>query len=105
MKEHLQWFVDRNEYYSSTRARYLEFVTDDPHVTREDEAMALANAMRVGAATNRVVILPAFRCHGCSVAGKFGTKSGCSGVCSLARRRRCGRCGRRVPLSPSRALS
>lgn len=79
-KEHVQWFVDTDEYYSSSTAKYLEVGNPDPRVTKDQEAALLKAAMKLGRATGRIVILPEFKCHGCVVTGAGGTKTGCSGV-------------------------
>ena len=71
-KEHGRWAVDTNAYYSSTAARYLEVATLPSSVSLDDERRAVANAFKIAAATGRIVILPAFNCHGCSVSGLGG---------------------------------
>ncbi len=78
-KEHGRWAVDSDGYYSSTAARYLEVATLPSFATLDDERKALLNAFKIAAATGRIVILPAFNCHGCSVTGLGGTREACSG--------------------------
>lgn len=43
------------------------------------ERKALQTAFKIGAATNRIVILPVFHCHKCGVYGLGGRKEGCRG--------------------------
>jgi hypothetical protein len=79
-KEHLQWHVDTDGYYSSPTARYIEYGNPDPAASLATEVRALRAAMSIGLALGRIVILPEFRCHGCAVTGAGGTQAGCSGA-------------------------
>ncbi|KAA0148504.1 hypothetical protein FNF29_01659 [Cafeteria roenbergensis] len=80
-KESLQWLVDGpNAYYSSPSRKYLEFGNPSASASLDTELGALRAAMAIGRMLGRTVILPAFRCHGCSVFGLGGTKRGCSGT-------------------------
>jgi hypothetical protein len=75
----LNWRVDVNGYYSNPHAKFLEYYNPDPSRTLQAEAAALRTALQIGMLTRRIVILPVFGCHGCSVTGTGGTKAGCSG--------------------------
>jgi hypothetical protein len=79
-KEMLAWRVDTDGYYSSPTAKYLEYYNPDPSRTLQAETAALKTALKIGQLTQRIVILPVFGCHGCSVTGAGGTKAGCSGM-------------------------
>jgi hypothetical protein len=64
-KEHLLWNIDTNGYYSSLTTKYLEYGNNNPDVSLLSESEALRTAFLLGHMLGRVVILPAFRCHGC----------------------------------------
>ncbi len=68
-KEHLMWLDDAGEYFSSSTRKYLEYNNDRADVSAAEEMAAIKNALRVGRATNRVVILPELHCHGCTSEG------------------------------------
>jgi hypothetical protein len=78
-QEHLLWAVDTAEgYYSSPTNKYLEYGNPDPAATLEEERAGLKTAFKLGQLLDRVVILPAFRCHGCRVKGAK-SNHGCAG--------------------------
>ncbi len=66
-KENLLWVDDTNEYYSSSKAKYLTY--DNPHYfkdkTWEYEIDALKSALRIAKILNRILILPRFHCCEC----------------------------------------
>ncbi len=66
-KENLMWVLDRNGYYSSRTAQYLLYENpyDFSADTIEQERKALVNALMLGKLTQRIVILPSFRCCSC----------------------------------------
>lgn len=63
------WAVDRDQYYSNPRAKYLAYDNpldfDGGKRTIEAEKQALRNAFAIGHVLNRIVILPTFHCYGC----------------------------------------
>jgi hypothetical protein len=79
-KENLQWLVDSpDRYYSDSGRKYLQFGNPASNLSKDKEIAALKAAFILGRMLKRVVILPEFRCHRCSVAGDGGAKGGCSG--------------------------
>lgn len=65
-KEHLMWFRDDNEYYSSTTRKYLSYGNPyhNPNSSYifQQEILSLKNAFIIGNILNRTVILPKFHC-------------------------------------------
>ena len=79
-QENLLWLADSPKgYYTSETTKYLEFGNPDPGASLAQERQALVAAFQLAALLGRVVILPPFRCHGCTVYGLGGTREGCSG--------------------------
>ena len=68
-KESMLWFLDVDGYYSDRQAKYLLY--DNPYdfgeATTQIELNALKVAFAIGHLLNRIVILPAFHCYGCSL--------------------------------------
>ena len=66
-KENLLWNIDTNGYYSNASAKYITY--DNPYdfgkQTIEMERLALINAFVLATLTNRILILPSFRCCNC----------------------------------------
>ena len=65
-KEHLLWFVDTHGYYSDPNTKYITYRNPYDFGTRTTvmEIEALKGALSIGHLLNRIVILPAFHCHG-----------------------------------------
>jgi len=63
-KENLLWTVDDDEYYSNSSARYFTYnnPSDFGLRTVEMELNALQSALAIAMATERLLILPTFRC-------------------------------------------
>jgi hypothetical protein len=81
------WWVDDGGYYSSPNATYLEYgpmVPAGTPLTLDEEAGLLKAALRAAYETGRILILPAFGCHNCTVTGVGGTVLGCAGAWPLS---------------------
>ena len=67
-KENLLWAVDNDGYYTNRSTKYL--VYDNPFDFGDDtmlmEKSALRNALAICRLTNRVLVLPSFRCCDCN---------------------------------------
>jgi hypothetical protein len=78
-KEMHMWLSDRGGYYSNTSAKYLSYAHTD---ASKSEVEALLDALAIGQALGRAVILPKFQCRGqvkqgveCSLAINFHVRS------------------------------
>jgi len=72
------WTIDEDKYYSSTTARYITY--DNPRNfgrnTSSYELEALKSALAIAVASNRILILPSFRCcSGCSAKSRVRCSS------------------------------
>lgn len=66
-RSHVLWFVDTDQYYTSTERKYLVYGNpkDFGANTTMFEIQAFKNALFLGHILNRTVILPKFHCTGC----------------------------------------
>ena len=58
-REHLMWFLDKDEYYSSPARKYISYESL-PGSTMEDDLAALKSALGVAMAVGRTLILPPY---------------------------------------------
>lgn len=81
-KEHHMWFLNKDGYYSNPNATYITYSN---HIffgkgsTRNIEGKALAAALGIAMALDRILILPAFHCDEC----KYGACKSPSKTCAL----------------------
>ena len=67
-KEFLQWWYDKDSYYTSSTTKYMSYSNPvtwkSQEETEKEELDALKSALAIGKMLNRVVILPRFHCSG-----------------------------------------
>ena len=64
LKEHLQWMVDIDGYYSNPQRKYLTY-NNNGYGPRANDTDALKTALLIAHLLNRTVILPTFNCANC----------------------------------------
>lgn len=81
-KEHEMWFLNKDGYYSNPDAKYITYsnpINFGDGKTRKIEGEALADALGIAMALDRILILPAFHCDKC----KYGACKSASKTCAL----------------------
>ncbi len=64
-KEHQQWMVDNNGYYSKPNGKFITYNNPVNPNDKDLDINALANALYIAHLLNRTVIFPRFHCVGC----------------------------------------
>ena len=79
-KENLLWNVDTNGYYSNPRTHYIMYSNpqDFRKMTWTQEVLALYNAVTLAELSERILVLPTFRCCDCKTRVCAHPKHNCS---------------------------
>ena len=80
-KENLMWSLDQDGYYSDEKAQYMMYSSegDESQKTWLEEVQALHNALVMAKMSDRILVLPTFRCCDC----KSNTCANPNHKCSL----------------------